>query len=132
MLGLGWKKNFYHPEAPAVFRMACGTLLLIYVSFWFTAKDPLAHIYYITIPVIIVFSFYVWGRLALEPRWRVFGQVCLAASFLFQWGFMFHMIPKRSLYTNRPHWPSRPSRKRIIKYWGSDGREASIRGNYEF
>jgi hypothetical protein len=82
--------------------MAWGTLALIYVSFWFTAKDPLAHIYYITIPVIIVFSFYVWGRLALEPRWRVFGQVCLAASFLFQWGFMVHMIPKRSLYTNRP------------------------------
>ena len=102
MLALGWKKNFYHTDAPAVFRMACGTLALIYISFWFTAKDPLAHIYYITIPVIIVFSFYVWSRLALEPRWRVFGQVCLAASFLFQWGFMVHMIPKRSLYTNRP------------------------------
>jgi hypothetical protein len=31
-----------------------------------------------------------------------FGKICLAASFLFQWGFMVQMMPKRSLYINRP------------------------------
>ncbi len=103
MLVLGWKKDFYHPDAQPVYKLAWGTLLLIWVSFWFTSKEPSAHIYYVTIPVVTVFSFYIWSRLALQSRfWVNFGKICLAASFLFQWGFMVQMMPKRSLYINRP------------------------------
>jgi hypothetical protein len=102
MLLLGWKKDFHHPDSQPVYKMAWGTLLLIGISFWFTSKEPQAHIYYVTLPVVLVFSFYIWSRLALQSRfWVNFGKWCLAASFVFQWGFMVHMIPRRSLYTNR-------------------------------
>jgi hypothetical protein len=37
--------------------------LMIWVSFWFTSKLPLAHIYMVFYPMLMVYSFYVWDLL---------------------------------------------------------------------
>ena len=38
--------------------VAC--FLMIWISFWFTSKLPLAHIYMIFYPMLMLYSFYVW------------------------------------------------------------------------
>jgi hypothetical protein len=48
--------------------VAC--FLMIWVSFWFTSKLPLAHIYMVFYPMLMVYSFYV---LDLFPKNKAFG-----------------------------------------------------------
>lgn len=100
LLGFGWvlwKKG----QKPIVL-LTYGTFLLIYVSFWFTSKDPLAHIYYVLLPVVLVYSFYVWNELAERRFFRVLGLVCLLASLWFAVGTLVkNMRDPSALYSNR-------------------------------
>ena len=57
--------------------------------------------YYILLPLISVYSFYIWGRLAVYKHGRIFGIICLVASFWFEGTFMIQQMPVSSLYTNR-------------------------------
>src|SRR5262249_51395368 len=59
-------------------------VLLIWVSFWFTAKDPRSYAFYITLPLAFVFSFYCWEFWSSSARWRRFAGFFLAAAILFQ------------------------------------------------
>ena len=57
--------------------------------------------YYLFLPLIAVYYFYLWSRLANKPRWRLFGTACLIASLLFQTGFMIEMLKKQSFLSDR-------------------------------
>ncbi len=87
-------------EAP-LFLLAGSAFLLYYLSFWFTRKEPFAHISYVYFPLVTVFSFYVWARLAKKTFWRKFGIVCLVVNLFMQAGLTLYWIPHRSLYLNR-------------------------------
>jgi hypothetical protein len=102
MLILGWKNDPSHPEALPLYRLTWVVFLMLYISFWFTYKAPVAHAYFILFPLVTVFSFYIWNQFVEVPFWRSFGRICLLASFLFHLGFLVEMMPKRSLYSNRP------------------------------
>jgi hypothetical protein len=94
-------KDTKHKDWKAVHLIIGISLVLVWASFWFTSKPPQAHMYYILLPPISVYSFYVWGRLAVDKRWRIFGIICLAASFWFEASFIAWQMPFSSLYTNR-------------------------------
>ncbi len=102
MLILGFIKDKNRKDWKAVHIVTGGALLLVWVSFWFTSKPPGAHMYYILLPLISVYSFYIWGRLAVHKGWRVFGMICLLASLWFETAYIFHQMPVASLYNNRP------------------------------
>jgi hypothetical protein len=96
----GWK--FWKEGEKKPVTLAFGTLLLVYVSFWFTYKEPLAHIYYVLIPVVMLYSFYVYRDLADKTLWRNLALLCLLAS-VWLWGgySMENRTAPYSLYTNR-------------------------------
>ena len=112
MLGLGLihplvmaakkqRKDAPRPDAWAVYLLAWAAFLVVYLSFWFTQKEPVAHIYFVYFPVTAVFSFYIWDRLAEKTFWRNLGLICLVVSFFFQLGLVLYRIPRQSLYINR-------------------------------
>lgn len=99
-IGFGWllwKKG----QKPIV-QLTFGTFLLLYVSFWFTSKDPFAHIYYVLLPVVLVYSFYVWNELMGRRIFRILGLICLACSFWLAAGTLVkNMRDPSSLYGKR-------------------------------
>lgn len=96
----GWK--FWKRGEKQPFYLAFGTLLLVYVSFWFTYKEPLAHIYYVLIPVVILYSFYVYRDLAGKTLWRNLALLCVLASFWLWGGYVVQQWKAPlSLYSNR-------------------------------
>jgi hypothetical protein len=101
LLIMGFIKDPKHKDWKAIHILTGISLLLVWASFWFTSKPPQAHMYYILLPLISIYSFYIWGRLAVNKRWRIFGIICLAASFWFESSFIVWQIPFSSLYTNR-------------------------------
>ena len=101
LLFLGWFKDPRHSAARSVAKAALLGFLLVWVSFWFTSKIPFAHIYYVLMPLLVVYSIYAWSRWASSRPWRIFAVVCLAANLLFQTGWMVRMEPVQSLYTDR-------------------------------
>ncbi len=101
LLGMGFKKDGLHKDGRALTRLTFGAFFLVWISFWFTDKDPYAHIYYILLPLIAVYSFYIWDRLAVNKFFRIFGVICLFASLWFQAVHLFQQMPNGSLYSNR-------------------------------
>ncbi len=101
LIVLGWFKDPRRPEARTLSKMALFGFLLVWVSFWFTSKLPFAHIDYVLMPLLVVYSLYAWSRWASQKRWRLLGVICLAANLWFQAGWMIHMEGTQSLYTNR-------------------------------
>jgi hypothetical protein len=90
-----------HPEARWIYGLVMLALLWTWFCFWFTSSGFAAHMYYLFMPIIAVYYFYLWSRLAAKPRWRAFGILCLAASLCFQTGFMIQMFRKQPLWSDR-------------------------------
>ena len=101
LLVLGRWKDEKHPESRTLSKIVLFAFLLVWVSFCFTSKEPLAHIYYILMPLLVVYSLYLWSRWVDRRPWRILGLVCLAASLWFQTGYLVHMMRTQSLYTQR-------------------------------
>lgn len=102
LLGLGWFKDPKHKDSLGVCYVVFLSLFMVWGSFWFTEKYPAATSYYILIPLISIYSFYIWAQLARYRGWRVFGMVCIVASIWFEGGYLVHLIPRESLYLDRP------------------------------
>jgi len=102
LLVLGWFKDAKHPEGRTLSKIVLFAFLVVWAGFCFTSKEPLAHIYYILLPLLVVYSLYIWSRWANHRVVRLLGWACLAASLWFQTGYALHMAKTQSLYTNRP------------------------------
>jgi hypothetical protein len=76
-------------------------VLIVWASFWFTMKWPLAHIYYTCFPLVFLYSLYCWSWFAAFPGWRLFAKIYLAAAFLFQIADAVRVYPQFSLYHDR-------------------------------
>jgi hypothetical protein len=89
------------PGEGPLFLLAGSAFLFYYISFWFTQKEPFAHISYVYFPLVTVFSFYIWSKFAKKSFWKKFGIFCLVANLLLQSGLAIYWLPRRSLYLNR-------------------------------
>ncbi len=101
LLLYGWGKDKRHPEGAFLRWLTFGCLAWIWVCFWFTSTGPAAHMYYLFLPLTVVYYFYLWSRVSAKPAWRRFAAACLVASLWFQTGFLVQRMKDRSLYTDR-------------------------------
>jgi hypothetical protein len=98
---LGWLKDEKHKDSGTIVKVALFTFLLVWLSFWFTSKEPLAHIYYILMPLLTVYSLYTWSRWSAHRGWRLLAVICIMANLWFETGYLVHGFKNGSLYTNR-------------------------------
>ncbi len=101
LFALGWFRDKKHPDSWTITKIALFAFLLVWLSFWFTSKEPLAHIYYILMPLLTVYSIYAWSRWASHRAWRIFAVVCIIANLWFEAGYLARMLKTQSLYTDR-------------------------------
>ncbi len=96
----GWK--FWKSGKRTPVYLAAGSFFLVYLSFWFTYKEPLAHIYFVLIPLIILYSFQCYGWWSETKLWRCLGFLCLVASVWLWVGYVVQEFKAPlSLYTHR-------------------------------
>ncbi len=81
--------------------LALATVVGIYVSFFFSVRDPLAHAFYVVFPVAALYTFHGWRRLAGPRLWRA-ALVALVSCVVVHTGVMMWQGPRRSLYRDRP------------------------------
>ncbi len=75
--------------------------LVVWVSFWFTIKLPMSHIYFILYPLVMTYSCYCWRLFAGSPRLRLLAKVFILAGVYFQFGYAFVTAKFDSLYQKR-------------------------------
>lgn len=99
---VGWfQKNKSQKDWPAVKTLALGTFLLIYVCFLFAIKAPAAHTYYLTLPIAMLYGFYVFSPWVSKKWFLTVAKVLLVCNIAFHAGLALHNLPEKSLYKNR-------------------------------
>ena len=93
---------FLHSRVPLSMRLLTGiTMLLIWVSFFFSVKGPSSHTFYITLPLAMVYSMFVWREL-FQKRWfRILMAAMLICGILTNMVLIHEHFYSRSLYQNR-------------------------------
>jgi hypothetical protein len=85
----------------AIKSLILGSILLIYVSFWFTSKTPAAHTYYLFLPAAMLYSFYCWNDWVREKQWQKWAKIFLVCGLLYQASLALAWMPIRSMYKDR-------------------------------
>ncbi len=75
--------------------------LMIWVSFWFTIKGPISHLYLVFYPWLMLYSCYCWSFFADSPRWRMRTKIFLALAFYFHVGHALVRAPQDGIWTHR-------------------------------
>lgn len=75
----GWKEFKY---------LALLFYLFIWISFWFTVKWPLTHIYHISYPVIMIYSLYCWYRFVDKKKFVLAAKIIIIIGIVFQTSFL--------------------------------------------
>ena len=76
-------------------------LLMVWVSFWFTIKLPLSHIYLVFYPLLMLYSCYVWSLMTAHPKARFWARVFLILGLYFQLGYAVVRSSHDSFYPDR-------------------------------
>src|SRR6185503_14913662 len=77
-------------------------LALVYVSFAFSVKSPSSHTFYVTLPVVMIYSFYVWAALLRRPLIRNLAVALLISGAVTHFAIAKDRVFERSLYADRP------------------------------
>jgi hypothetical protein len=77
------------------------TLTWIYASFFFSIRGPLAHAFYVTLPVAVLYACCCWRAFATPGLARA-AAATLAAGVVMHAGIFADRLPRRSLYVDRP------------------------------
>jgi len=85
----------------AIKSLTLATFALIYVSFWFAAKFPKSHMYYVTIPVIMLFAFYVFSPWGSKRWFQTTAAILLVCNLCFHIGLASSNYREKSLYAYR-------------------------------
>jgi hypothetical protein len=93
-----------HPQKDwkAVKRLALLTFLLVYASFLFSIKPPASHTFYVTLPVVMLYGFYVYAPYAKEKWFKVLAWVLLISNLVFHTALALSNYQTRSIYKDRP------------------------------
>jgi hypothetical protein len=88
----GWKETKW---------LLLALLAMVEVSFWFTIKLPLSHIYFILFPFIMGYSCYCWVLFADKKYGRVLAKIFLVFGVFFQLVYALTLEPQYSIYPQR-------------------------------
>ena len=81
--------------------LAWATFFLIYMSFLFTIKAPASHTYYLVLPIVMLYAFYVYAPWASKNWFLNTAKVLLVCNLVFHVGLAFDNFQKKSLYKER-------------------------------
>lgn len=101
MLVLWFKKKHGHQDWKAVKYFTLATVVLLYVSFLFSVKIPLSHTFYVTFPVVMLYSLYCWSEFLKKSGWQKFAAVFIICGFIFHTGLAATSLRKVSIYVER-------------------------------
>lgn len=74
---------------------------LLLVAFAFSIKAPASHAFYVMLPVVMIYAFYVWDRLLRDRRIRLLAAALLIAGAITQGALAVRNFRDRSLYIDR-------------------------------
>jgi hypothetical protein len=98
---IGLRSRASRPEWRAVGVLAAGTVLWVYVSYWFSIREPQAHAFYLALPVATLFAMYCYAPYVGRPWVRRTLAALLVVNVVFHAGFAAIEAGERSLYQNR-------------------------------
>jgi len=101
-LFLGFFRREGPTEWPAVKTFTLLILALIYLSFAFSVKAPSSHTFYVTLPAVMIYSFYVWQPLFASRLVRIFAVALLVSGAVTHFAIAKDRVFERSLYADRP------------------------------
>ncbi len=101
LLVIGLRSRASRPEWRAVGVLAAGTVLWVYVSYWFSIREPQAHAFYLALPVATLFAMSCYAPYVGRPWVRRTLAALLVLNVVFHAGFAAIEAGERSLYQNR-------------------------------
>ena len=101
MIVMGFSKSHPRDDWKQIKYLTLFTVLLLYIMFLFTFRTPDSHTYYITFPIIMLYSMYCWSKLLENSGWRKIAKGIIVSGIVFQAGFALHNYGRVSLYVNR-------------------------------
>jgi hypothetical protein len=81
--------------------LTLSTFLLIYVSFAFAAKSPKSHMYYLMLPLTMLYAFYVFSPWSSKRWFQTTAAVLLICNIVFHVGLASFNYREKSLYSYR-------------------------------
>jgi hypothetical protein len=101
MLGLLFKRATPWPHWRQLRTLVVATPLVVYAAYFLSVKEPLAHAFYVTWPIAMLFAFHCAALLEVPRRWPRATAAFLACGIVFHAGFALAEAPVRSLYRDR-------------------------------
>lgn len=76
-------------------------MLILWISFFFSVKGPSSHTFYITFPLAMIYSMFVWKELFIHRWFRQMMAAMLISGILVSSALIHEHYYSRSLYKNR-------------------------------
>jgi hypothetical protein len=93
---------FLPSKIPNPVRILTGlTILILWISFFFSVKGPSSHTFYITFPLAMVYSMYVWNEFFNRVWFRRLMAGMLISGLIVSGVLVHEHYYSRSLYKNR-------------------------------
>jgi hypothetical protein len=84
-------------------RQAAATVAWVFVSYFFSVREPLAHAFYLVFPLAALYAFEcwrIWTRVR-RPMLERLAVLTLVAAVLLHVALAIHRVPRQSLYLDR-------------------------------
>jgi len=101
MFLLGFRKHHPQKDWTSVRALAFLTWILIGISFLFTTKYPSTRGYYLTLPIIFLYAFYVFQPLSSRPWFLRTAKLLLVCNLVFHIGVAVHNYRNDSFFSFR-------------------------------
>src|SRR6266481_3655637 len=101
MLVLWFRKNHSVKDWKAMKYFTLATVVLLYVSFLFSIKQPHSHTFYLTLPIAMLYSFYCWNEFLKKRGWQKFALVFFICGIICNAGLAVNNYSRVSLYVER-------------------------------
>jgi len=101
LIVLWFRKDHTQKDWKAIKYLTLATICLLYASFTFSFRAPYSHTFYVTFPIVMLYSLYCWSEFLKQPRWRRFAMVFVVSGIIFSSGLAFDNFRRKSLYLDR-------------------------------
>ena len=101
MIVLWFRKKHTQKDWSAIKYLTLATVGLLYVSFAFSFRQPYSHTFYVTFPIVMLYSLYCWSEFLKQARWQKFALVFIISGIIFSAGLAYNNYQRVSLYVNR-------------------------------
>jgi len=96
-----FRRHHHREDWPTVRGLAISAFVTIWISFAFAAKSPKSHMYYLMLPVMMLFTFYVFSPWDSKRWFLTVAAVLLFCNLGFHFGLAAHNLREKSFYTYR-------------------------------